>query len=247
MPIAVITGGSRGIGAETAKLMARQGYDVCLTYHNDRDAAESVAEVVSAQGQRALITRCDVAVESEVVQLFERCDQELGRPTVLVNNAGILQTQAKVRDLTHPRIMRILEVNVAGAMLCCREAIRRMARSSGGEGGAIVNVSSAAARSGSPNEYVDYAASKGALDSMTIGLSKELAPEGIRVNAVRPAFTYTDIHASGGEAGRVDRVAPGLPMRRGGTPLEVAQAICWLASDLSSYVTGTFIEMSGGV
>lgn len=201
---------------------------------------------VEKAGRRAIAVAGDMGSEQDVLNLFETSDAELGRPKVLVNNAGVLSTQSRVEDLTVERLERIFAVNITGAFLCAREAVRRMSTSKGGDGGAIVNVSSAAARLGGPNEYVDYAASKGAMDTMTIGLSIEVAQEGIRVNAVRPGLIYTDIHASGGEAGRVDRLKGNVPMQRGGSAEEVARVILWLASDEASYTTGTFVECSGG-
>lgn len=244
--VMIVTGGSRGIGAATARLAGERGYDVCVNYHRDADAAAAVVADVEKAGRRAIAVAGDMGSEQDVLNLFETSDAELGRPKVLVNNAGILSTQSRVEDLTVERLERIFAVNITGAFLCAREAVRRMSTSKGGDGGAIVNVSSAAARLGGPNEYVDYAASKGAMDTMTIGLSIEVAQEGIRVNAVRPGLIYTDIHASGGEAGRVDRLKGNVPMQRGGSAEEVARVILWLASDEASYTTGTFVECSGG-
>lgn len=242
----IVTGGSRGIGAATARLAGERGYDVCVNYHRDADAAAAVVADVEKAGRRAIAVAGDMGSEQDVLNLFATSDAKLGRPKVLVNNAGILSTQSRVEDLTLERLERIFAVNITGAFLCAREAVRRMSTSKGGDGGAIVNVSSAAARLGGPNEYVDYAASKGAMDTMTIGLSIEVAAEGIRVNAVRPGLIYTDIHASGGEAGRVDRLKGNVPMQRGGSAEEVARVILWLASDEASYTTGTFVECSGG-
>jgi NAD(P)-dependent dehydrogenase (short-subunit alcohol dehydrogenase family) len=242
----IITGGSRGIGAATARLAGERGYDVCVNYHRDADAAAAVVADVEKAGRRAIAVAGDMGSEQDVLNLFETSDAELGRPTVLVNNAGILFSQSRVEDLTVERLERVFAVNITGAFLCAREAVRRMSTSKGGDGGAIVNVSSAAARLGGPNEYVDYAASKGAMDTMTIGLSIEVAAEGIRVNAVRPGLIYTDIHASGGEAGRVDRLKGNVPMQRGGSAEEVARVILWLASDEASYTTGSMVECSGG-
>jgi NAD(P)-dependent dehydrogenase (short-subunit alcohol dehydrogenase family) len=244
--VMVITGGSRGIGAATASLAAAQGYAVCINYLHNRAAADAVVNAINTGGGEAIAVQADVASEADVVRLFETVDRGLGRVTALVNNAGILERQMRVEDMDAARLNRVLATNVTGSFLCAREAIRRMSTKHGGAGGAIVNVSSAAARLGAPNEYVDYAASKGAIDSMTIGLSKEVAAEGIRVNAVRPGVIYTDIHASGGEPGRVDRLKDMVPMQRGGDPVEVAHAILWLLSDHSSYTTGTFIEVTGG-
>jgi NAD(P)-dependent dehydrogenase (short-subunit alcohol dehydrogenase family) len=244
--VIVITGGSRGIGAATCQLAAERGYDVCVNYVRNREAAEQVAANCRKQGVRAAALQADVAIEADVVRLFESVDRELGRVSALVNNAGILETQMRVETMDAGRINRILGANVVGTFLCSREAIRRMSTRHGGNGGAIVNVSSVAARLGAPGEYVDYAAAKGAIDTFTLGLSKEVAEEGIRVTAVRPGFIYTEIHASGGEPGRVDRVKSGVPMKRGGQPEEVAAAILWLLSDEASYTTGTFIELAGG-
>jgi len=244
--ILVVTGGSRGIGAATALLAAERGYTVCVNYQSNASAAEKVVNEIRASGGEAIAVQADVSVEADVIRLFETVDRELGRVTALVNNAGILERQMRVEDMSAERLNRILAVNVTGIFLCAREAVRRMSTRHGGPGGAIVNVSSVAARLGSPGEYVDYAASKGATDTFTIGLAQEVAPDGIRVNAVRPAFIYTDIHASGGEPNRVDRVKGMVPLRRGGTAKEVAHAILWLLSDEASYSTGTFIDVTGG-
>jgi NAD(P)-dependent dehydrogenase (short-subunit alcohol dehydrogenase family) len=219
---------------------------VCITYHSKRDAAETVVRGIEAAGGRAIAVPADVSVEADVVRLFERVDAELGRPSVLVNNAGILEPHLRVEDMDAARLARVFATNVVGSFLCAREAVRRMSTRRGGAGGVIVNLSSAAARLGSPNEYVDYAASKGAIDTFTIGLAKEVAAEGIRVNAVRPGVIYTDIHASGGEPGRVDRLKAAVPMLRGGRPEEVARAILWLASDDASYCTGAILDAAGG-
>jgi NAD(P)-dependent dehydrogenase (short-subunit alcohol dehydrogenase family) len=244
--VLVVTGGSRGIGAATARLAAARGYDVCVNYLHRRDAADAVVRDIEQAGRRAIAVQADVAVEADVVRLFQTVDKHLGRLTALVNNAGILETQSRVADVTADRLTRVLAANVTGSFLCAREAIRRMSTRHGGSGGAIVNVSSVAARLGSPGEYVDYAASKGAIDAMTIGLSQEVAGEGIRVNAVRPGFIYTDIHASGGEPNRVERVKQFVPLKRGGLPEEVASAILWLLSEEAAYSTGTFIDVTGG-
>ncbi len=246
MSIALITGGSRGIGKATALLLAQQGLRVVVNYHRDRQAAQEVVEEITRAGGEALAWQADVSDEQQVVTMFTAIDEAWGPVNVLVNNAGILATQCRVENLTADRINRVLSTNVTGYFLCCREAVKRMSTEHGGSGGAIVNVSSVAARLGSPGEYVDYAASKGAVDTLTTGLSLEVAAQGIRVNGVRPGFIYTDMHASGGEPGRVDRVAPAIPMRRGGQPEEVAQAIAWLVSDSASYVTGSFIDLAGG-
>jgi NAD(P)-dependent dehydrogenase (short-subunit alcohol dehydrogenase family) len=244
--IIVITGGGRGIGAATAKLAAERGYEVCVNYLRNRAAAEAVAAAINRAGGKAITVAADVASESDVIRLFETADKELGPLAALVNNAGILEQQTKLENMSVARLNRVFATNITGYFLCAREAVRRMSTKRGGAGGVIVNVSSFASRLGSPGEYVDYAASKGAVDSMTIGLAKEVAEEGIRVNAVRPGFIYTDIHASGGEPNRVDRVKELVPMKRGGTAVEVANAIMWLLSDESSYTTGAFIEVTGG-
>lgn len=244
--VMIVTGGSRGIGAATALLAARQGYAVCVNYVSNRAAAEEVVSRITAAGGRAISAAGDVAVEADVVRLFEAVDKELGTVDVLINNAGILDHGIRVEEMTAERINRVLITNITGSMICAREAVRRMSTRHGGKGGAIVNLSSMAAKLGGPFEFVDYAASKGAIDAFTIGLAKEVAAEGIRVNAVRPGLIYTDIHASGGTLDRVDRLKDGVPMKRGGTPEEVAQALLWLASDDASYATGTIIDISGG-
>lgn len=244
--VVIVTGGSRGIGAATAKLAATQGYAVCVNYLHNQQAADAVVAEIQALGGIAIAMQADLAVEAEIVALFQRVDQELGPVNALVNNAGILETQSGLLDMDQARLQRVFTANVVGPMLCAREAVKRMSVKLGGKGGAIVNVSSVASRLGAPGEYIDYAASKGALDSFTLGLSKEVADQGIRVNSVRPGFIYTDIHASGGEPGRVDRIKDAIPMKRGGQPEEVAQAILWLLSEQASYATGTFIDLAGG-
>lgn len=245
-PIMLVTGGSRGIGAATARLAAARGYDVAISYVARESAAQAVVADIEAAGQRAVAVRADNANASDIVHLFAAVDEALGTLDVLVNNASILDQQARLEDLSAERMQRIFAVNTIGSMLCAQQAVRRMATRHGGMGGSIVNVSSAAARLGSPGEYVDYAASKGALETFTTGLAKEVAREGIRVNCVRPGHIYTEMHASGGEPGRVDRVAATIPMGRGGQPNEVAQAILWLASAEASFVTGTFLDATGG-
>lgn len=246
MAIALVSGASRGIGRATARLLAQEGYTVAVNYHRQRDAADEVVAEILARGGKAFAVQADISDESQVEAMFARIDEE-GLPlTALVNNAGILFQQSRVEALSAARINQVLATNVTGYFLCCREAVKRMSTQYGGQGGAIVNVSSAAARLGSPGEYVDYAASKGAVDTLTTGLSLEVAASGIRVNGVRPGFIYTEMHASGGEPGRVDRVSSAIPMQRGGQPEEVAQAIAWLLSDRASYVTGSFIDLAGG-
>ncbi len=245
-PVVLVTGGSRGIGAATARLAAERGYDVCVNYLRNRSAAEALVADINQAGRRAIAVQADVAIEADVVRLFETVDRGLGPLRALVNNAGILEQQTRVDRLDAARIARVFATNVTGAFICAREAVRRMSTAGGGAGGAIVNVSSRAAQLGAPGEYVDYAASKAALDALTIGLAREVAAEGIRVNGVRAGIIYSDIHASGGEPGRVDRLAPTLPMRRGGEAIEVARAILWLLSDEASYSTATFIDVAGG-
>jgi len=244
--IVLITGGSRGIGAATAKLAAERGFAVCVNYRANETAARSVVSEIVGAGGRAIAVAADVSREADVVRLFETVDRELGTPTALVNNAGILELQTRVEHMNAERLTRVFATNVTGAFICAREAVRRMSTAHGGSGGAIVNISSRAAQLGAPGEYVDYAASKAALDALTIGLAREVAADGIRVNAVRAGIIYSDIHASGGDPGRVDRLGPTLPMRRGGHPIEVARAILWLLSDEASYSTGTFIDVAGG-
>lgn len=244
--IALITGAGRGIGAATARRLAADGYDVCVNYRADADAASALLEELVALSVRAIAVQADISIEDEVTRLFREVDAQLGRLDALVNNAGVLMRQMPVEQMDARRINRVLATNVTGSFLCCREAVRRMSTTHGGRGGAIVNVSSVAARLGAPHEYVDYAASKGALDTLTVGLSKEVAEQGIRVNAVRPGFIYTDMHADGGEPGRVERVKAFVPMKRGGAPEEVASAIAWLLSDEASYTTGAFLEVAGG-
>jgi len=244
--IILITGASRGIGAATARLAAARGFDVCVNFRTNKEAADQVVADVRAAGGRAVAVAADVASEADVVRLFERCDTALGRVDALVNNAGILETQARLDAMDAARIGRVLGTNVIGPFLCAREAVKRMSTKYGGRGGAIVNVSSGAARMGSPNEYIDYAASKGALNSMTIGLSREVAREGVRVNAVLAGHIQTELHASGGEPNRIERVKDEVPMKRGGTPEEVANAILWLLSAEASYVTGALLDVAGG-
>ena len=242
----LITGASRGIGAASAVLAAERGYDVAISYRSDAGAAGAVAERARAHGARTATIRADVASEGDVERMFATVDAELGTLAVLVNNAGTLDVQTRLDEMPAARVERTLRVNVLGVFLCCRAAVRRMSTRHGGAGGRIVNVSSVAARIGGAREYVDYAASKGAVDTMTVGLANEVAEEGIRVNAVRPGIIYTELHALGGEPGRVDRLKAVVPMKRGGDPAEVARAILWLASLESSYCTGSFVDVSGG-
>jgi len=241
-----VTGGSRGIGAETAKLAASRGYAVCVNYVRSREAADRVVHDIVSAGGRASAVQADVASEADVVRLFETVDRELGPLSALVNNAGVLERQSRVDGIDAARIGRIFATNVTGAFVCAREAVKRMSTKHGGAGGSIVNVSSRAAILGAPGEYVDYAASKAALDTLTVGLAKEVAAEGIRVNGVRAGIIRTAIHASGGEPGRPDRLGPTLPMQRAGDAIEVARAIVWLLSDDASYTTGSFVDVSGG-
>lgn len=246
MGIALVTGGSRGIGRATALQLADEGYTVAVNFHHNIRAATEVVNKIVAAGGNAFTLRADISDEAQVVAMFESIDRENEPLAALVNNAGILFEQSTIENLSAERINRVLATNVMGYFLCCREAVKRMSHKHGGHGGAIVNVSSAASRLGAPGEYVDYAASKGAVDSLTTGLALEVAAQGIRVNGVRPGLIYTEIHASGGEPGRVDRVKSMLPMQRGGQPEEVAQAIAWLLSEKASYVTGSFLELAGG-
>lgn len=245
-PVAIITGGGRGIGAATARLVAKRGYKVCVSYLEQASAADSLVKEIRDSGGSAISVQADVGSEADVMRMFATVDRELGRVSALVNNAGTLEKQSRVDAIDAARLHRIFNTNVVGSFLCARQAIQRMSTKHGGNGGGIVNISSIAALYGAAGEYVDYAASKGAIDSFTLGLAGEVAEEGIRVNAVRPGFIYTDIHAKGGEPKRVDRVKTLVPMKRGGTPEEVAAAILWLLSDEASYVTGTILDVSGG-
>ena len=246
MKTVLITGASRGIGAATASLLARSGYAVAVNYHKNKEAASGVVDRIQKDGGTAIALQADVSNEEAVLRLFEETQIILGPLDALVNNAGILEPQIRLEHLTMDRLQRMFSNNIIGPFLCAREAVKRLSTRHGGKGGAIVNVSSIAARSGSPGEYIDYAASKGAIDTLTIGLAKEVAAEGIRVNAVRPGFIYTDIHADGGEPGRVDRLKESIPLQRGGEASEVAEAILWLLSKKASFITGTIIDVTGG-
>ncbi len=246
--VLLITGGSRGIGAATAHLAAAQGYAIAVNYSHNASAAEAVVRAIQAQGgkAKAIAVQADVADEAQVMAMFATVDAQLGRVTALVNSAGVVDVAARVDAMDVARWRRLLDINVIGTMLCAREAVRRMSTRHGGVGGAIVNLSSVAAVLGAPGQYVDYAASKGAIDSFTVGLGREVAAEGIRVNAVRPGVIDTDIHASGGQPERAQQLAPTIPMRRPGTAEEVAQAIVWLLSDAASYTTGSVVDVGGG-
>lgn len=246
MKTMIITGASRGIGAATALLAAEQGFAVVVNYNKNKSAAEKVVAEISAKGGKAVAIQADVSNEEDVLRLFSETDSLFPNLHSLVNNAGILERQMRVEGMDVSRLNRVFATNIIGPFVCAREAIKRMSVKNGGPGGTIVNVSSIAARTGSPNEYIDYAASKGAMDAFTIGLSRELAEEGIRVNAVRPAFIHTDIHADGGEPNRVERIKDSIPLKRGGLAKEVAEAILWLATEKSSYSTGIFIDVTGG-
>jgi NAD(P)-dependent dehydrogenase (short-subunit alcohol dehydrogenase family) len=245
-PVLLVTGGGRGIGAATARLAAERGYDVCINYRANAEAAGRVVGDVRQAGAKAIAVQADIAVEADVVRMFATCDAELGRVAALVNNAAILETQTRLDAIDAARLTRVFGTNVFGAFFCSRQAVRRMSTRYGGTGGAIVNVSSGASRMGSPGEYIDYAATKGALDTLTLGLAREVATEGIRVNAVLAGHIYTELHASGGEPNRVERVKSQVPMGRGGRPEEVAQAILWLLSDDASYTTGALLDVAGG-
>lgn len=241
--VTLVTGSSRGIGAATAKLLAANGHNVCIHYKQNKSAAEQVCRDIVQLGGKASIFQADLTDEKQLLRLFNYIDDELGEITALVNNAAILRPQSQLVDMSAERINHILTTNITSVFLCCREALKRMLPN---QHGCIVNVSSGAAKSGSPNEYIDYAASKGAIDTLTKGLALEVAEHNIRVNGVRPGFIYTDMHSDGGEPNRVDRLKQSIPLKRGGEPMEVAEAIAWLISDKSSYSTGTFIDVTGG-
>jgi len=243
--VMIITGGGRGIGAETAKLAAKQGYAVCVNYLSDAKAAENLLRELSL-GKKAIAVAGDVSKEEDVLKIFAETDKALGRVTALVNNAGVVDRSQRVETITAARLARMFAINVTGSFLCAREAVKRMSTKHGGKGGTIVNVSSMAAKLGGAGDYVDYAASKGAIDSLTVGLAKEVGAEGIRVNAVRPGVIRTEIHATSGDPGRVERIGASAPLQRGGDAEEVARAILWLASAEASYITGALLDVSGG-
>jgi NAD(P)-dependent dehydrogenase (short-subunit alcohol dehydrogenase family) len=244
--VLLVTGAGRGIGAATARLAAQRGYSVCVNYKRRKDDAKRVVAEIEAGGGRAIAIRADISLDDDVGRMFEACDRQFGIISGLVNNAGVVELQSRLEGIDTARLQRVFATNVFGAFACARQAVRRMSTKRGGVGGAIVNVSSAAARLGSAGEYLDYAASKGAVDTFTVGLAREVAEEGIRVNSVRPGFIYTEMHASGGEPGRVDRVKESVPMKRGGTADEVARAILWLLSEEASFTTGSFVDVTGG-
>ena len=244
--VVLITGGSRGIGAATAVLCAQRGYAVAVNYSSNEDAAQQVVQQILAIGGRCIAVQADVAIEAQVMAMFEEVDATLGQLTALVNNAGVVDFAARVDEMSVARLKRMFDINVLGSFLCAREAVLRMSTRHGGAGGSIVNVSSIAARLGGAGNYVDYAASKGAIDTFTLGLAREVAAEGIRVNAVRPGIIETEIHASGGQPDRARQMAPQVPLQRAGTALEVAQAIVWLLSEDSSYSTGSLLDVAGG-
>jgi NAD(P)-dependent dehydrogenase (short-subunit alcohol dehydrogenase family) len=245
-PVLLVTGGGRGIGAATALLAAKRGYAVAVNYASNSLAADEVVRAIRAGGGTAMAVQADVGDEAQVLAMFEKVDAKFGRLTALVNNAGVVDMQARVDEMSVARLERMFRINVIGSFVCAREAVRRMSTRHGGEGGAIVNISSGAARLGSPGQYVDYAASKAAIDTLTIGLAKEVADEGIRVNAVRPGLIDTDIHASGGMPERAFDLAPSVPMKRTGTADEVAGAILWLLSAEASYTTMAILDVTGG-
>lgn len=244
--VLLITGGGRGIGAATALLAAQRGYAVAVNYTANSLAADEVVRQIRASGGNAITVQADVADEAQVLAMFEKVDAKLGRLTALVNNAGVVDAAQRVDEQSLARWRRMFEINVFGTLLCAREAVRRMSTRHGGSGGAIVNVSSVAATLGAPNQYVDYAAAKGAVDVFTLGLAREVATEGVRVNAVRPGIIDTEIHASGGQPDRAQRLAPQIPMQRPGTAQEIANAIVWLLSDEASYATGSILDLTGG-
>ncbi len=242
----IITGGSRGIGAATALLAAGRGYDVAINFASNQSAADATVKAVQAKGRRAIAVKGDVAVEADMLKLFEACDKQLGKLTCLVNNAGVVDLKSRFDEMSVARWKRMFDINVIGSFICAREAVKRMSKKHGGAGGTIINISSAAARIGAAGTYVDYAAAKGAIDVFTLGLAREVAGEGIRVNALRPGIIDTGIHATGGEPDKFNQSASVVPMGRGGQPAEMAEAILWLASDQSSYSTGMVLDASGG-
>jgi NAD(P)-dependent dehydrogenase (short-subunit alcohol dehydrogenase family) len=242
----IVTGGGRGIGAAVARLAARHGYAVAVNYVADASAASSVVDEIEKNNGRAIAIQADVSSEPEVLQMFETAERKLGRVAALVNNAGITGGFSRLQNLEAKTFERVLAVNVTGAVLCAREAVRRMSKRNGGAGGAIVNISSRAAQLGGAGEWIHYAITKGALDTLTIGLAREVAQEGVRVNAVAPGLVETDIHSAAGDPGRPERMAPGIPLGRAGKPEEIAEAVCWLLSPAASYVTGTILPVSGG-
>ncbi len=244
--VLLITGASRGIGAETARLAARRGYRLCLNYLHAEEAAQDLLASLTSEGCHAIAYQANIADETEVKAMYQAIDREFGKLDGLVNNAGILEQQCDLVDMSPERWRRVFETNVIGSFLCAREAVKRMSTRHGGDGGSIVNLSSRAADLGAAHEYIDYAASKAAIDGMTRGLAQEVADQGIRVNAVKPGLIYTEMHADGGEAGRVDRLKDAVPLQRGGLPAEVAEAIIWLLSDASGFTTASFIDVSGG-
>jgi NAD(P)-dependent dehydrogenase (short-subunit alcohol dehydrogenase family) len=243
--VAVVTGGSRGIGRAAALGAAKRGYKVVVGYASNESAAQEVVSLIEAGNGKAIAVKCDVGIEADIVNLFKAAD-ELGKLGALVNNAGVVDKTARVDEMSAERLARMMNINIVGSILCAREAVKRMSTKHGGSGGVIVNLSSVAATLGSPGLYVDYAASKGAIDTFTVGLAREVSGEGIRVNAIRPGLIDTDIHASGGEPGRAQKLAHTVPMKRVGTADEVANAVVWLMSDEASYVTGTIFDVSGG-
>lgn len=243
--VAVVTGGSRGIGRAAALAAAKRGYKVVVGYASNEAAAHEVVSQIEASNGKAIAVKCDVGIEADIVNLFKRAD-EFGKLGALINNAGVVDKTARVDEMSAERLARMMNINIVGSILCAREAVKRMSNKHGGEGGVIVNLSSVAATLGSPGLYVDYAASKGAIDTFTVGLAREVSAEGIRVNAIRPGLIDTDIHASGGEPGRAQKLAHTVPMKRVGTADEVANAVVWLMSDEASYVTGTIFDVSGG-
>jgi NAD(P)-dependent dehydrogenase (short-subunit alcohol dehydrogenase family) len=244
--VLIVTGGGRGIGAATARLAAKAGFAVCINYARDRATAEKVVDEIKSAKGKAIAVRGDVSIEPDVINVFRMAEQLLGRPTALVNNAGIVDRGMRVELMSAARLQRMFAINVVGSILCAREAVKRMSKRQGGAGGAIVNVSSIAARLGAPNEYVDYAASKAAIDTFTVGLAKEVGPDGIRVNAVRPGIIRTEIHASSGDPGRLERIGATAPLGRPGEADEVARTIVWLLSDEASYITGALVDVTGG-